>query len=69
MTEMIRIARFDGDGIGPEIMHQAVKVIEAAQSVAGGFRCEFIKLAAGAALYRNKGVTYPDECRKIAESC
>ena len=34
MTEMIRIARFDGDGIGPEIMHEAVKVIEAAQSVA-----------------------------------
>ncbi len=67
MTETFRIARFDGDGIGPEIMHEAVKVIEAAQLMVGGFRCEFINLTAGAALYRDKGVIYPDESRKVAE--
>lgn len=67
MTETFQIARFDGDGIGPEIMHEAVKVIDAAQSVVGGFRCEFTSLPAGAALYRDKGVVYPDESRKIAE--
>ncbi len=67
MTDTFNIARFDGDGIGPEIMHEAIKVIKAAESVVGGFRCDFTSLAAGAALYRDKGVVYPDESRQTAE--
>ena len=67
MTQTFQIARFDGDGIGPEIMHEAIKVLEAAESVVGGFRCQFESLAGGAALYRDKGVAYPDESRKAAE--
>ena len=55
MTTVFHIARFDGDGIGPEIMREAVKAVIAASDRIGGFRCEFESLPAGAALYRETG--------------
>ena len=68
MSDVFRIAQFDGDGIGPEIMREAVKVIRAAEATVGGFRCEFVSLPAGAGCYRDKGVAYPDESRRLAEA-
>ena len=63
MTTTFRIARFDGDGIGPEIMREAVKVVTAASNRLGGFRCEFEALPAGAALYRDTGDAFPASSR------
>ena len=63
-----KIARFDGDGIGPEIMREAVAVVEAAEKHVGGFRCEFESLVAGANHYRETGEAFPDESRKAAHA-
>lgn len=63
-----RIARFDGDGIGPEVMREAVAVIEAAEKRVGGFHCEFESLPAGANHYRETGVAFPDTSRDAAHA-
>lgn len=63
-----QIARFNGDGIGPEIMREAVAVIYAAQKRVGGFKCEFETLAAGANHYRETGVAFPDDSREAAHA-
>jgi 3-isopropylmalate dehydrogenase len=57
MTESrkYRIVVFPGDGIGPEIVESAVKVLETVQRVAGGFTLEFEFHRAGAACYRETG--------------
>ncbi len=55
------IACLPGDGIGPEVTSEAVKVLKAAQKKLGGFSLEFQIVQAGAALYRDTGVAFPDE--------
>lgn len=66
MTTTFNIAQLNGDGIGPEINREAVKVVHAVSELTGGFRCDFEELPAGAALYRDTGVIFPDESRKKA---
>ncbi len=68
MLKKFRIARFDGDGIGPEIMREAVAVIKAAEQRVGGFYCEFESLAAGAQHYLQTGVAFPDDSRQAAHA-
>lgn len=63
-----QIARFDGDGIGPEVMREAVAVIEAAEKRVGGFHCEYQSLPAGANHYRETGVAFPDASREAAHA-
>lgn len=60
------IARFDGDGIGPEIMAEAVKALNAVSTKVGGFECEFTSLAAGARHYLDTGEIFPDASREAA---
>lgn len=60
------IARFNGDGIGPEIMAETIKVIRACELKLGGFRCEFTTLPAGADHFRQHGITFPESSRQSA---
>jgi 3-isopropylmalate dehydrogenase len=67
MNNIFHVARFDGDGIGPEINREAVKVLNAVSNFLGNFKCEFEPLPAGAALYRETGVALPDESKEKAK--
>lgn len=67
MNNIFNIARFDGDGIGPEINREAVKVINAVSSYLGNFKCEFESLPAGAAVYRETGVAFPEDSKETAK--
>lgn len=60
------VARFEGDGIGPEIMGEAVKVIKAAENKLGGFVCQFNTFPAGAAYYREHGEALPPISKQAA---
>lgn len=66
--EKLDIVLLPGDGVGPEIIREGVKVLEAAESLIGGFGLKYTSYEAGAGLYRRTGVIFPDDayaaCRK-----
>jgi 3-isopropylmalate dehydrogenase len=55
-----RIAVLPGDGIGPEVVTEALKVLRAAAQKVRGLRFEFNELAAGAGEYLRSGNPLPD---------
>src|SRR3977135_1932276 len=55
-----RIAVIPGDGIGPEVTREAVKVLKAATSSCGA-PLEFTEFDGGAARYLRDGTTLPTE--------
>jgi len=61
-----RIAVFEGDGIGREVIGAAREVLEAACARAGGVSLRFEPLAAGAECYRRTGVDVSDEALEAA---
>jgi len=54
-----RIAVLPGDGIGPEVVAEALKVLGAAESALGDFHLEFREYSAGAAEYLRCGDPLP----------
>jgi len=62
-----RIAQIGGDGIGPDVIAEAVRVLEAAQT--DGVHFSFEEAEVGAALYRRTGEDLPPEtvdlCRAV----
>src|SRR5262245_45087312 len=64
-----RIAIFPGDGIGPEVTYEAVRVLEAAQSggqkSGGRFRLETTTLPWGYAYCEKHGKVVPDDFREV----
>jgi 3-isopropylmalate dehydrogenase len=64
-----RIAVIGGDGIGPEVIAEAVRVVRFLQN-AWGFPVDLWPLDLGAERYLRDGTTLPDELkREIRESC
>ncbi len=63
-----KIAVLPGDGIGPEIIAETVKVLLVVEQALGGPDLELEHLEAGAGLYRSTGVAISDEvfqqCRR-----
>ena len=55
------IAVIPGDGIGPEIVIEAIKVLIAAQEVTPGLKISFAEYETGSELYRRTGVVMPPE--------
>ena len=55
-----KIALLPGDGIGPEISSEAVKMLKAVEEVFGTPRFEFETMTASAALFLDTGITMPD---------
>jgi len=63
----MKIAILAGDGIGPEIMHEAVKVIRKIEEVFG-HKFELVEGLIGGAAYEKFGEHFPKETVEIAES-
>ena len=62
-----KIALLSGDGIGPEVMKEAVKVLEAASSIYG-FGLTYEEADVGGAAIDNHGTALPDKTLKACES-
>src|SRR3990172_3304860 len=59
MTKTYKIALIPGDGTGPEVVKEAIKVVNAA-AVKNAFKLEFTAFDFGAARYLKTGETLPD---------
>ncbi len=68
MTGRYKIVALPGDGVGPELIQEVLKVFEAAQESTSGLSLEFIEVDAGATLYKKTGSPFPpglyDLCQK-----
>lgn len=61
-----KIAVLEGDGIGPEITHEGLKVLQAVATKYGHtFTCE--KAPFGASAYFTEGHPFPDKTKKICD--
>ncbi len=60
------IAVLAGDGIGPEVIAETVKVLDAAIAATPGLKLSYTDYEVGAALYRRTGVAMPAE---VFEAC
>jgi 3-isopropylmalate dehydrogenase len=61
-----QIAVFPGDGIGGEVMASCLTLLDAVVARTGGFRLAFTSYEAGAALYRDTGVSLPQDALDAA---
>lgn len=59
-----RIAVIPGDGIGPEVIREGVKVVREAIGRAGAPTLDFKELPGGAGHYRDTGIAFPEESWK-----
>lgn len=59
MAKTYKIATIPGDGTGPEVVREGIKVVQAAASK-GGFKLEFTEFDFGAERYLRTGETLPD---------
>jgi len=66
MTTEFKIAVFEGDGIGPEIMVPTLEILEFLQKQNSSYTLDFEILPAGAKHYQETGVSLPDHCLKMA---
>ena len=55
------IASLPGDGIGPEVVTQGIRVLEATQEKLAGFRCEVTTYSIGAGEYLRSGNPLPED--------
>ena len=60
MPKTYRIVALPGDGIGPEVMRAARKVIDAAVASVAGLAIEMVEHEAGAGMHRRTGVALPE---------
>ena len=59
--KIYKIAVIAGDGIGPEVISQGVRVLEAVAALDGGFRFEFTHFPWGCEYYLKTGKMMPDD--------
>ena len=65
-----RVAVLAGDGIGPEVMEQALRVLSCVTKKAGDrFQLEIINGLVGGAAYEEYGSHFPDETKDLCKSC
>lgn len=68
MTETLNIAIFEGDGIGPEIIHQTLPLLEALSARSSSYKLELNFLPAGAKHYQKTGISLPDSSLEKAQN-
>ena len=68
MSKSYKIAVIKGDGIGPEIIDEAIKVLDAV-SVKEGFTLKYEELLLGGVAIDETGVPLPDETLKGVKKC
>jgi 3-isopropylmalate dehydrogenase len=64
-----KIAIMDGDGIGPEIVQVAVKVLESVEIMIESLNFEFVTYPVGLKSYENQGSTLPQETLDALSLC
>ncbi|HEV7225202.1 MAG TPA: isocitrate/isopropylmalate family dehydrogenase, partial [Pirellulales bacterium] len=62
-----RIAVYPGDGIGPEVTREAMRVLQAAAERDGQFRLELTDLPWGYEFYRQTGQVAPDNLLEVLQ--
>ena len=62
-----RIAVLAGDGIGPEVMKESLKVLRAVEKAYPGLRFQFQECPTGARCYLEKGADLPAETMKACK--
>jgi tartrate dehydrogenase/decarboxylase/D-malate dehydrogenase len=60
MTKQFKIAVYPGDGIGPEVIDEALRVLERVQKLDGSFELELTHLSWGVDHYKRHGAVVPD---------
>jgi tartrate dehydrogenase/decarboxylase/D-malate dehydrogenase len=60
-----RIALYPGDGIGPEVIDEAVRVLQAVQKIEPELKLEFTSLPWGIAYWRQHGKVAPDNALEV----
>ncbi|MQB01419.1 MAG: tartrate dehydrogenase [Actinobacteria bacterium] len=65
MTESIRIACIPGDGVGPEVVAQAQRVLEAVAEVHGGVKFDFVDFPWSCSYYLEHGTMMPEDALEI----
>ncbi len=68
MSKSYRIGVIKGDGIGPEIIDEAIKVLDAV-SVAQGFNLKYEEMLLGGAAIDETGVPLPEETIQGVKKC
>lgn len=68
MSKSYRIGVIRGDGIGPEIIDEAIKVLDAV-SVTQGFNLKYEEMLLGGAAIDETGVPLPEETIKGVKKC
>jgi tartrate dehydrogenase/decarboxylase / D-malate dehydrogenase len=61
MTQQIRVACIPGDGIGPEVVREACRVLQAVAEVHGGLGFEFVDYPWGCTYYLEHGNMMPED--------
>ena len=64
-----RIALLPGDGIGPEVVAEGVKVLSAAAAALDGVSFEFEEFAAGAEEFQRSGDPFPEKTFELCRAC
>lgn len=65
MADNIRVACIPGDGIGPEVVREARRVLETVAELHGGIKFEFVEFPWSCAYYLEHKVMMPDESLNI----
>jgi 3-isopropylmalate dehydrogenase len=66
-NDSFHIAVLPGDGIGPEVMTQALEVLRKLETSVAGVRFRFTEAPAGAGHYRETGTALPESTVKLCE--
>jgi len=61
MTKTFKVAVYPGDGIGPEVTDQALRVLERVQAIDGTFQFELTRLPWGVEHYKRHQQVVPDD--------
>ncbi|MFO0818105.1 MAG: tartrate dehydrogenase [Pirellulales bacterium] len=61
MSQLFRIAVYPGDGIGPEVIDETLRVLDAVAAADGSFRLEYTRLPWGADYYHAHCQLVPDD--------
>jgi 3-isopropylmalate dehydrogenase len=63
------IAVIPGDGVGPEVVNEGIKVLRAVEELYDGINFEFVEIDAGAHVYKEKGYEIlPDDFERCRDA-
>jgi tartrate dehydrogenase/decarboxylase/D-malate dehydrogenase len=68
-VSLFKIIVYPGDGIGPEVIAQAVRVLKAVESQSGQFKLELTTVPWGADYWRQTGRVVPEDFLDVLRPC